>query len=192
MKVRRRWLIAAAAVGGSAAGMSLFLLRQRQPRLESLGDGKHLVMLSAPKPLPALRFADDNGRTLHLDHFRGKLVLLNIWATWCPPCVAEMPSLDRLQAMLGGGDFEVVALSIDAGGAGLNAVRRFFESVGIRYLRVYHDASGKAGFDLGAFAVPTTLLLNGLGHEIGRITGEAAWDSPEAIATIRRQLAAHR
>lgn len=192
MKMRRRWLIAAAAVGGAAAGMSLFLLRQRQPRHAPLGGGKHLVMLSAPKPLPALRFADDNGRTLRLDHFRGKLVLLNIWATWCPPCVAEMPSLDRLQAMLGGGEFEVVALSIDAGDAGLNAVRRFFESVGIRHLRVYHDASGKAGFDLGAVAVPTTLLLDGLGHEIGRITGEAAWDSLEAIATIRRHLAAHR
>lgn len=192
MKVRRRWLIAAAAVGGAATGMSLFLLRQRQLRLEPLGDGKHLVMLAAPKPLPALRFADGSGRMLGLDHFRAKLVLLNIWATWCPPCAAEMPALDRLQTILGGGDFEVLALSIDAGGAGLNAVRRFFESVGIRHLRVYHDASARASFDLGAIAVPTTLLLDGQGREIGRITGEAAWDSPEAIATIRGQLAAHR
>ncbi|MBI2293683.1 MAG: TlpA family protein disulfide reductase, partial [Betaproteobacteria bacterium] len=95
-----------------------------------------------PRVLPTIRFADAKGRAMTLQDFRGKFVLLNIWATWCVPCREEMPTLDRLQARLGGPGFEVVAVSIDRDG--LPAVQEFYLQTGIEQLRVYLDKSGEA------------------------------------------------
>ena len=94
---------------------------------------------SAPQPLPEIRFQDSDGRPYTLSNFRGKVVLLNVWATWCAPCRKEMPALDRLQQTLGGPDFQVVALSIDGGGAA--PVRRFYEEIGIQALAIYVDTA---------------------------------------------------
>lgn len=149
-------------------------------------DGPRFALQSKPPLLPPLRFIDGMGRATSLEQMHGKVVLLNLWATWCPPCRKEMPSLDRLQAKLGGNDLEVVALSIDAGGNGLTAVKSFYAGLDLRSLRVYNDPEGMANILVGASGVPTTLLLDRTGHEIGRVVGPAQWDSPETIALVRR------
>ncbi|MFQ5566596.1 MAG: TlpA family protein disulfide reductase [Paracoccaceae bacterium] len=113
-------------------------------------------------------------------------MLLNIWATWCAPCLREMPTLDRLQAQLGGPDFEVVALSIDR--AGLKVVQNFYEKVGIQHLAMYIDSTGKGVRKLGISGLPTTFLIDRAGRELGRLIGPAEWDSSEMVAFIRKQL----
>ena len=133
-----------------------------------------------------VEFEDGSGRKRSLADFRGKVVLLNIWATWCSPCREEMPALDRLQSHLGGNDFEVVALSIDRGGQA--AVKSFFDEIDAQRLMIYVDATAEAGARLGIIGVPATLLLDPAGREIGRVTGPAEWDSPEAIEAIRYYL----
>ena len=146
------------------------------------------VVQAEPRPLPPLAFVDGDGKAVDLAQRRGKVVLLNIWATWCAPCRREMPSLDRLQASLGGDGFEVVALSIDQGAGGLAAVKAFYAELGLRHLRVYHDAAGQSGFELGVAGVPATFLVDREGREIGRLVGPAEWDGAEAVSLIRRHL----
>ena len=136
-----------------------------------------------PRALPNVRFADGNGRGMTLRDLRGKVILLNVWATWCPPCRKEMPTLDRLQAKLGGPDFEVVALSIDRGGPFV--VRAFYEEIGISALPIYLDETTDAATELGVVALPVTLLIDREGREIGRKIGPAEWDSPEIVTLIR-------
>jgi thiol-disulfide isomerase/thioredoxin len=142
--------------------------------------------LEQPRPMPELQFVDGEGHALTLAEFRGRVVLLNIWATWCVPCRKEMPTLDRLQAKLGSRDFQVVALSIDR--AGVPPVGQFYKELGLTALGIYVDQSGKAAGSLGTIGIPTTLLVDRDGQEVARKVGPAEWDSPEVIALIRRQL----
>jgi thiol-disulfide isomerase/thioredoxin len=141
-----------------------------------------------PQPVPEISFQDANSQPRTLADFSGKIVLLNIWATWCAPCRKEMPTLDRLQAELGGPDFEVVALSVDRKGP--EVVRRFYDEIGIKHLALNIDTSSKAMFTLGAFGLPLTLLIDRQGREVGRVVGPAEWDSPEMVAFIRDRIAA--
>lgn len=145
-----------------------------------------LSVFDRPREMPEIRFVDSEGNSLTLADFRGKVVLLNIWATWCVPCRREMPALDRLQAQLGGDDFVVLPLSIDR--AGLPAIKRFYEELGLRHLGIYVDASGAGSRALGAPGLPTTLLIDRAGREVARKIGPAEWDSPEVISLIRRQI----
>lgn len=145
-----------------------------------------MTLHDAPRPVPELGFEDGDGRPVTLADFRGKVVLLNIWATWCGPCREEMPTLDRLQAALGESDFEVVALSIDR--AGIDAVDRFYAEVGVKHLGRYIDVSAKAAGDLGAYGLPTTLLIDREGREIARHVGPAEWDTPSMTTFFRKQL----
>lgn len=147
---------------------------------------KNFVMHAERKPVAAISFVDSEGQTRSLADFKNKVVLLNIWATWCVPCRREMPALDRLQTVLGGAGFEVVPLSIDRGG--IDVVRKFFAEVGIQKLAMYLDNSGKATRELGALGLPTTLLIDRKGREIGRLVGPAEWDSPEIVEFIRRVI----
>jgi len=139
-----------------------------------------------PKPVPEIQFQDSEGKGLTLADFRGKLILLNIWATWCLPCRQEMPTLDRLQAELGGPDFQVLALSIDRGG--FEAITKFYAEIGVKHLAMYLDSSTEAASTLGAVGLPTTLLIDRDGREIGRLVGPAEWDSSDMIAFIRSYL----
>ncbi len=136
------------------------------------------------RPVPDLAFIDGEGNPRTLADFRGRAVLLNIWATWCVPCRREMPTLDRLQAKLGGSDFEVVALSIDRNG--LDAVKPFYRELGLKSLGIYIDQSGKAASKLGTLGVPTTLLIDREGREVARKLGPEEWDSPEVIERIQQ------
>lgn len=144
------------------------------------------ALTDPPKALPDVRFVDGEGAQRSLVDFRGKIVLLNVWATWCIPCRKELPALDRLQGALGGADFQVVALSIDR--KGMDVVRKFYDETGIKHLAVQLDSSGKAVRDLGAVGLPTTLLIDRAGREIGRLVGPAEWDTPETIAFVRRHI----
>lgn len=141
------------------------------------------MLSDPPRPLPDLRFTDAGGASTSLAAFRGRVVLLNIWATWCPPCREEMPTLDRLQATLGGPGFEVVALSIDEGG--LSVVQAFMRQAGIQHLRPYVDGSGDALATVGSAGVPLTFLVDRDGRELSRKLGPAVWDHPEVLRLIR-------
>ena len=138
-----------------------------------------------PKALVDITFTDAEGALVKLDDKRGKLVLMNFWATWCPPCVREMPSLDRLQAELGGPGFEVVALSEDREA---KAIGPFYEHFGLTGLAGYHDPYGRLVRQLLVPGLPTTILIDQAGNEIGRVVGPAEWDSPEAVALMRHYL----
>jgi thiol-disulfide isomerase/thioredoxin len=193
--VNRTGLLVAglAVLGLSVAGMVRELGKARE---ETRGDwtpgvaaGRklpELVRVEAQRPVPPLRFIDGEAKPHALADFRGRVILLNLWATWCPPCRKEMPNLDRLQEKLGGPDFEVVALSIDRGG--LFVVKSFYDEMDIRNLKIYLDANAEAMAALGAVGLPTTLLVDRKGWELWRIVGPVEWDDPEVVERIRRYL----
>lgn len=186
----RRGTVLVVVAGAMAADL---LLRHFQGSSDASRAGPLGVMVHAQaKQLDNVSFGSGDGASLQLSDLNGKVVLLNIWATWCPPCRKEMPSLDRLQAKLGGADFEVVALSIDTDAKGLALVETFYTQVGIRHLRIFQDPTWTAGFKLGTVGVPTTLLIDRQGRELGRLTGTAEWDSGEALALVRGAMAAGR
>lgn len=147
------------------------------------GPPQNLVLHDTPVPVPELQFTNGEAQPRTLADFRGKVVLLNVWATWCLPCRNEMPTLDRLQAALGGDKFEVVALSIDRGGA--DAVRKFYTEIGIQHLAIHVDTSGQVGFALATAGLPTTLLIDAEGRELGRLIGPAEWDATDMVAFLR-------
>jgi len=135
-----------------------------------------------PQPVPALSFVGRDGERTELADFKGKVVLLNLWATWCAPCVREMPSLDALQARLGGRNFEVVALSLDRGGR--SVVEPFLAKLGVRNLTIYLDPQSTA---MGAFkprGLPTTVVIDREGFEVGRLEGDAEWNSEDAVRLL--------
>ena len=138
------------------------------------------------RPAPEASFADGDGNEVSLADFRGKVVLLNLWATWCLPCLQEMPALDRLQAALGPEGLEVIALSQDRDG--VPAVVRFYEKYDFGNLEVYVDPKGAVAgsFDVGV--LPTSVLLDRDGNAVGQLVGAAEWDAPEAEALIRHYL----
>jgi thiol-disulfide isomerase/thioredoxin len=141
------------------------------------------VFRAAPEALPEIKFLDGAGRERTLAEWRGKVVLLNLWATWCLPCRKEMPALDRLQAALGSDKFEVVALSVDRKGLGTS--RKFLDETKVERLALYVDPSARASTDLRAVGLPATLLIDPQGREIGRLLGPAEWDSEDALRLIR-------
>ena len=130
------------------------------------------------RPAPDFQFSGPQGEALALSDFRNRVVLLNFWATWCPPCVEEMPSLDRLQARLGGRDFEVIALSLDRGG--LSVVNSFFTQSKLTNLRPYLDSANKAMRTFRLGGLPTTIMIDRRGRIIGTLAGPAEWDSADA------------
>lgn len=180
MRIARRTvlLLGLAAVSGAAVGLMLApsISPDRPGRSDAGGADRR----------GPLTFADAEGATLSLADFSGRTVLLNIWATWCPPCREEMPSLDRLQAKRGGKDFEVVALSVDRGG--IAQVRPFYEETNIAHLAIYTDAASAAMTALRLVGLPTTILLAPDGRELARWTGPREWDAPEAMAEIERLM----
>jgi thiol-disulfide isomerase/thioredoxin len=140
-----------------------------------------------PAPLPATGFTEQDGTTLTLKDFGGRIVLMNFWATWCGPCVREMPSLERLHRKLGGNEFTVIALSEDR--EGWKKMAPFREELGLTVLPLFHDVGSKMMFGAKVRGLPTTILIGRNGRELGRLTGHAEWDSDEAVALMRHYLA---
>lgn len=150
------------------------------------GDMAKLIVHAEPRDRIGETFRDLYGNAVTLADYSGKVVLLNIWATWCPPCRAEMPSLDRLAGKMEGKDFAVIPLSTDRGG--VERVAQFFDDIQIENLEVMHDRSGKVSRQAGVLGLPVTLILDRDGREIARILGDADWDSPDAQAILRRVI----
>lgn len=189
----RRQFVFALSLGlwlavGLAAVVTFVLSRSGDPSPSpaTTAPVSRLTLHEQPRPVPAFGFTDAGGQRLSLDAFKGRTVLLNLWATWCAPCRKEMPSLDRLQAKMGGPEFQVVALSIDRGG--LAPVRAFFGELGLEHLAIYLDPPNASTQALNVVGIPTTLLIDGEGREVGRATGPAEWDSPEMKALIRQGM----
>ena len=174
------------------AGVGAYLLIAGVPKTGGEGDVP-VVFATAwftphrePRKLPEIRFQDTGGHQLTFANFKGKVVLLNVWATWCSPCRNEMPTLDRLERELGGPHFEVVALSVDRGGP--VAVRAFFDEIDVRWLRLYIDPSGDAMAALAIVGLPTTLLIDATGREVWRVVGPADWDGRDVVAALRKAI----
>jgi thiol-disulfide isomerase/thioredoxin len=144
------------------------------------------VKKATPAPLPDITFQDASGKDVTLSSFKGKTVLLNLWATWCQPCREEMPALNRLQQTLGSDKFEVVVLSLDR--QGLDASRKFLDEVKAHDVKLYTDVTTKQGLALKLVGMPTTILINKDGLEVGRLAGPAKWDSEEAKKLIEAAM----
>jgi thiol-disulfide isomerase/thioredoxin len=157
-------------------------------RLAPLAKGELAALQVASEPRRAIQvaFERDDGGKLTVADFKGRPILLNLWATWCIPCRAEMPALDRLQAAKGGPGFEVVAVNVDT--ARLERRAAFLDSVGVKSLTRYADPSGDAFETLHndgkALGLPVTLVIDKDGCEVGAVEGGAKWDSAEARALV--------
>jgi thiol-disulfide isomerase/thioredoxin len=149
----------------------------------SQGHMAAFVFRKAPEALPEVKFQDGSGNERTLADWKGKVALVNLWATWCLPCRKEMPSLDRLQKDLGSDRFEVVAISVDRKGA--EASRKFLAYTGVERLALYVDPTARMSAELKVVGLPATLLVDAQGREVGRLLGPAEWDSDEAKRLIR-------
>lgn len=142
---------------------------------------KKLTLRETPPLPPTSIFDTADGLQLKLEDLRGKVVVLNIWATWCPPCIKEMPSLDRLEGLRGGDDFQVVTISIDRT---KYEPAKFFADNDIRNLSPWHDGSFGIPGNLQLRGYPSTIIYNRSGREVAILEGEAEWDSEEALALV--------
>ena len=176
-------------VGGDAACRPTVELAKKLAPF-ARGEMAAVNVATMPLKLPALAFQDASGKPLTLAHWRGRTVLLNLWATWCVPCRKEMPALDALEQRLGGPNFEVVAINIDTRDP--EKPKTWLKEVGIAMLAYYSDPFAKTFQDLKevgrAFGMPTTLLIDPNGCEIGTIAGPAEWASDEAIKLIQAAI----
>jgi len=161
-------------------------------RLAPLARGEVAAVSVAeqPRPIPDLTFVDGSGGRKSLGDWRGRIVLLNLWATWCVPCRKEMPALDALQARLGGPGFQVVAINIDTRDP--EKPRTWLREIGISHLGYYADPSAKVFQDLKAagwaFGMPTTLLVDRQGCELGALAGPAEWMSEDAVKLVEAAI----
>ncbi|MFD1880171.1 TlpA family protein disulfide reductase [Paracoccus pacificus] len=151
------------------------------------GDMAKLEPVDPPVAASTTAFFDESGAEKTLADYKGKVVLLNFWATWCAPCREEMPSIQKLQAEMGGDDFEVVPIA--SGRNPLPAIRKFFGETGVTDLPILTDPRQKLSRDMGVLSLPVTILLDREGREIARLIGGAEWDTPEARAIIQQAIA---
>ncbi len=161
-------------------------------KIAPLAHGEVAAVNVAKKPLkvPDLAFTDAAGKPVTLADFKGRTVLLNLWATWCVPCRKEMPTLDALEGKLGGPGFQVVAVNIDT--RDRDKPKQFLQEIGVHRLAYYADPSARTFQDLKAigraFGMPTTILIDREGCEIGTIAGPAEWASDDAVKLVQAAL----
>jgi thiol-disulfide isomerase/thioredoxin len=206
-RTRRRRLVTAGAVAALGALAAVYVVvglprnagdpRCRPTldlarRIEPLAHGQVAAVKPAEEArlLPVLAFRDGAGAQRSLADWRGRTVLLNLWATWCVPCRKEMPTLDALQDKLGGPDFEVVAVNIDTRDP--DKPRTWLRDIGIGHLAYYADANAKVFQDLKAagkaIGMPTTLLIDPNGCEIASLAGPAEWASADGVSLVSAAL----
>ncbi len=150
------------------------------------GDMLSFVVSKPPAQMKKFSFKNGKGETVSLDDWRGKYVLLNIWATWCASCLKEMPDLDRLKADFSDRNFDVVAISIDRGGP--DKPKRFLEKAGIKYLELFNDPQADLVGPLRILGMPTTFLIDPEGRHLGRLVGPAHWASEDAKRLIAQAM----
>ncbi len=171
-------LVKAGVLGIVCAGLFAALA----PRIISL-DRHSLQSLPGDAAVQLSSFVDEAGTPTSVDSFRGKIVVLNLWAAWCVPCLREMPSLDRLAELLPQDEFAVIAVSQDHSGP--EVVKRSFAKLGLHRLKLYLDPAGRLGKEIGARGMPTTLILSAEGKPLSFREGAAAWDSEDTVSYLR-------
>jgi thiol-disulfide isomerase/thioredoxin len=183
------WLAALALFGGLALLLWSWSgqtpMANREPPAFS-GEANQFIPSDDPRPAPQTPFTSGDGRSVTLGDFRGQVVLVNFWATWCIPCVKEMAALDRLQGALGDEGFTVLAISQDRGG--MVVVRPFYDKLGLANLGAYLDPKGAVQREFAVTALPVSVVIDRQGREVGRLLGPAEWDSPQALALLRHYL----
>jgi thiol-disulfide isomerase/thioredoxin len=156
------------------------------PAVAATGDAPgEFIPATPPQPAPQTAFTDTDGKPLTLADFKGKPAVVNLWATWCQPCLKEMPSLDRLQANLDG-KLTVAAVSQDRSGA--QRVVPFVANMGLQKLKIYLDPKADLGRALNSRGLPTSVIIDAAGSVIGRVEGAVEWDSAEIMALLRPLL----
>ncbi|HEX6442489.1 MAG TPA: TlpA disulfide reductase family protein [Stellaceae bacterium] len=140
------------------------------------------IPASPPQPAPEVSFNDLSGNGVALADFKGKLVLLNLWATWCQPCIKEMPSLEKLQGSQGD-QLTVAAVSEDRGGKGI--VEPFLAKLGLDKVKIYLDPKSAVGHAFSVRGLPTTLVIDPKGQLVGRVEGAAEWDSEKMAKLLQ-------
>jgi thiol-disulfide isomerase/thioredoxin len=165
------------ASGGGAVGNETG--NSGRPRLGEF------IPRSPPVAAPAISLVDLAGNAVSLSEFAGKLVLVNLWATWCEPCLREMPSLERLQSHLGD-KITVVAISEDRGGS--KTVEPFIDKFGLKSFKIYLDPKSAAGRAFKVEGLPTSFLIDREGRVLGRVEGAAEWDSPKLLGVLKSFL----
>jgi thiol-disulfide isomerase/thioredoxin len=143
------------------------------------------VPSSPPVPAPMISLVDLAGNTVSLSEFSGRVVLINLWATWCEPCLREMPSLERMQSRLGD-KITVVAISEDRGGN--KTVEPFINKLGLKSFKTYLDPKSEAGRAFKVAGLPTSILIDREGRVLGRVEGAADWDSPKLLGVLKSFL----
>ncbi len=151
------------------------------------GEMQGFVLLKKPAPAPQTPFFDGAGNVRHFSDFKGRVLVVNFWATWCAPCIKEMPSLSRLQERLGGPDFHLLTISQDRGG---HEVAEPFirDRLGLANLDLYYDPKLRLGRDLGVRGLPSTYIIDRDGNLVGGLAGAAEWDSEDAVSLIRHVM----
>ncbi len=174
--------------GDAACRPAVELARKIAPLAH--GEVAALTMATAPLRLPDLAFDDASGQSKKLSDWRGRMVLVNLWATWCVPCRKEMPALDELQTKLGGADFEVVAINIDTRDP--EKPKNFLKDANLTRLGYFSDPKAKVFQDLKAvgraLGMPTSVLVDRQGCEIATIAGPAEWASDDAVKLIKAAM----
>lgn len=153
----------------------------------AVGDMGPFEIFDKPQPAPTTAFEDREGKPVNLVSFPGQVVLANFWATWCVPCVAEMPALNRLQQRLGSDRFRVITISLDR--KGFEVIDPFFAQHRLDALDAYLDHSNRLSLEVGATGLPTTVLIGADGRWLGRYIGDANWDSDAAIRLLEAAIA---
>ena len=151
------------------------------------GDMRALVIHDTPRALPAALLLDADDAEHPLEDWRGRWLVLNFWATWCPPCRDEMPALDALEGDLGGDGFAV--LPVATGRNPLPAIRRFYAEAGLDHLPILRDPRQRLASEMGVFGLPVTVLVDPGGHEVARLTGDADWNGPAARRILEAMMA---
>jgi thiol-disulfide isomerase/thioredoxin len=147
------------------------------------------IALASPQPAPAVSFTDTAGNPATFGDFKGKLLLVNLWATWCQPCLREMPSLEKLQASQGD-QLTVAAISEDRGGA--KVVEPFVAKLGLDTVKVYLDPKSEVGHAFEVRGLPTTVVIDADGRLVGRVEGAAEWDMPKMLMALQPFLPARK
>jgi thiol-disulfide isomerase/thioredoxin len=176
---------------GSAAwfGTVLCLLLVALPAVALAGDEKitpaEFIPATPPQLAPQVAFADTDGKPLTLAEFKGKPVIVNLWATWCVPCLKEMPSLERLQANLDG---KLIVAAVSQDRLGAQRVVPFVAEMGLKRLKIYIDPKADLGRALNSRGLPTSVIIDAAGSVVGRVEGAVEWDSAEIMAVLRPLL----
>ncbi len=189
MKIGTGVIAAGAVVAAMLAAGSIFVIAGQVASPQSpacaakRGEFVNFAATVPPRPLPDEPFFDKAGQPVRFADYRGRGLVVNFWATWCAPCVKEMPDLDKLNARLKAEGIEVLALSSDREGA--RVVEPFYRKLDLKSLPVLLDKSGTVARALKVTGLPTTLIVDREGREVARVVGIAAWDSDPVVATIR-------